>query len=102
MFSIPLLLFENGKEKHNTSVYKTKIVFISCFIAFQLLFPFRYLCYPNELFWTEEGFRFSWRVMLMEKQDMQHLKLKMLLLKEITINNSHLPHFKKNKWLSAT
>jgi hypothetical protein len=27
--------------------------------------------------------------MLMEKQDMQHLKLKMLLLKEITINNSH-------------
>jgi hypothetical protein len=33
--------------------------------------------------------------MLMEKQDMLHLKLKMLLLKEITINNSHLPHFKK-------
>lgn len=37
------------------------------FFAFQLLFPFRYLLYPGELFWTEEGFRFSWRVMLMEK-----------------------------------
>jgi len=23
--------------------------------------------YPGELFWTEEGYRFSWRVMLIEK-----------------------------------
>lgn len=35
--------------------------------AFQLLFPWRYLLYPGNLFWTEEGYRFSWRVMLMEK-----------------------------------
>ncbi|MDQ3395205.1 MAG: HTTM domain-containing protein [Bacteroidota bacterium] len=34
---------------------------------FQVLFPFRYLLYPGALFWTEEGFRFSWRVMLIEK-----------------------------------
>ena len=37
------------------------------FFVFQLLFPFRYLAYPGHLFWTEEGYRFSWRVMLMEK-----------------------------------
>lgn len=37
------------------------------FILFQLLFPFRYLLYEGNLFWTEEGYRFSWRVMLMEK-----------------------------------
>lgn len=37
------------------------------FFAFQLLFPWRYLLYPGNLFWTEEGYRFSWRVMLMEK-----------------------------------
>ena len=37
------------------------------FIAFQLLFPWRYLLYPGNIFWTEEGYRFSWRVMLMEK-----------------------------------
>ncbi|MBI3134393.1 MAG: HTTM domain-containing protein [Bacteroidetes bacterium] len=37
------------------------------FIAFQVLVPFRYLLYPGNLFWTEQGFRFSWRVMLMEK-----------------------------------
>jgi hypothetical protein len=33
----------------------------------QLVLPFRYLLYPGELFWTEQGYRFSWRVMLMEK-----------------------------------
>ncbi len=66
---INLIMFENGKEKVQefTNVYKVKLVVISSFLAFQLLFPFRYLLYPNELFWTEEGFRFSWRVMLMEK-----------------------------------
>ena len=37
------------------------------FVTFQLLFPWRYLLYPGNIFWTEEGYRFSWRVMLMEK-----------------------------------
>ncbi len=37
------------------------------FLGFQLLMPFRYVLYPGDLFWTEEGYRFSWRVMLMEK-----------------------------------
>jgi Vitamin K-dependent gamma-carboxylase len=33
----------------------------------QLALPFRYMLYPGKLYWTEEGYRFSWRVMLMEK-----------------------------------
>ena len=37
------------------------------YILIQLLLPFRYLCYPGNLYWTEQGYRFSWRVMLMEK-----------------------------------
>lgn len=37
------------------------------FFFFQLLFPFRYLLYSKDLYWTEQGYRFSWRVMLMEK-----------------------------------
>ncbi|WP_338876134.1 HTTM domain-containing protein [Spirosoma sp. SC4-14] len=37
------------------------------FVCFQLVFPWRYLLYPGNLFWTEEGYRFGWRVMLMEK-----------------------------------
>lgn len=41
--------------------------FFGIFIIFQLVWPWRYLAYPGELFWHEQGFRFSWRVMLMEK-----------------------------------
>jgi hypothetical protein len=37
------------------------------YIVFHLLFPWRYLLYEGDLFWTEEGYRYSWRVMLMEK-----------------------------------
>ena len=41
---------------------------LSLVIVFQILFPFRHLLYPGELFWHEQGYRFSWRVMLMEKR----------------------------------
>lgn len=41
-------------------------VFIA-FFTIQLLLPFRFLLYPGVLFWTEQGYRFSWRVMLVEK-----------------------------------
>lgn len=37
------------------------------YIFFQVIIPLRFLFYPDHLFWAEEGYRFSWRVMLMEK-----------------------------------
>lgn len=48
---------------------------VSVFFLIQLLLPWRYLLYPGELFWTEEGFRFSWRVMLMEKAGYAQFKV---------------------------
>jgi len=33
------------------------------------------MLYPGKLFWTEEGFRFSWRVMLMEKAGTAQFKI---------------------------
>jgi len=51
-----------------TSGYKYILIPLLCFhFLIQILLPFRYLLYPDNLFWTEEGYRFSWRVMLMEK-----------------------------------
>lgn len=41
--------------------------FLIPFFGIQLLLPFRYLLYPGDPFLGEEGFRFSWNVMLMEK-----------------------------------
>jgi uncharacterized membrane protein YphA (DoxX/SURF4 family) len=46
---------------------KVLLSFFLLYVSFQILFPFRYLCYPEKLFWTEQGYRFSWRVMLIEK-----------------------------------
>jgi hypothetical protein len=46
---------------------KVTITILSIFFFFQIIIPFRYVFYPSELFWSEEGYRFSWRVMLVEK-----------------------------------
>ncbi|HWU88567.1 MAG TPA: HTTM domain-containing protein, partial [Kofleriaceae bacterium] len=35
--------------------------------AIQLAMPLRHLLYPGDVCWTEEGFRFAWNVMLIEK-----------------------------------
>lgn len=40
---------------------------LGVYFIWQLLMPFRFLLYPGNLLWTEQGYRFSWRVMLMEK-----------------------------------
>lgn len=52
------------------------LIAISSFFLIQLLLPFRYLAYPGKLFWTEQGYRFSWRVMLMEKAGYAIFKVK--------------------------
>ncbi len=55
--------------QYSTTLIKRKMFFyvMGVFFFFQILMPFRYIAYPGKLFWTEQGFRFSWRVMLMEK-----------------------------------
>ncbi len=49
---------------------------LTIFFLIQFTFPFRYMLYPDELFWTEEGYRFSWRVMLMEKAGFTTFRIK--------------------------
>ena len=48
---------------------------LGVFFIIQLLFPFRYVLYPGELFWHEQGYRFSWRVMLTEKTGWTSFKI---------------------------
>ncbi|QLG46298.1 HTTM domain-containing protein [Costertonia aggregata] len=68
---------ENGKSLvfDSNLISHLKMMVVGLFFAFQLVFPFRYLAYPGELFWTEEGYRFSWRVMLMEKSGYAQFKI---------------------------
>ncbi|AYV55499.1 HTTM domain-containing protein [Leptospira kmetyi] len=37
------------------------------YILFQSLFPLRHFLYPGNHLWTEQGFRFSWQIMLVQK-----------------------------------
>jgi hypothetical protein len=89
-FKINIEVFKNNLQLETTKLSSKFIrAFLIAFIAFQLAFPFRYLLYPNELFWTEEGFRFSWRVMLMEKAGYTQFKVVDAKTKqEIRVNNS--------------
>tara|TARA_B110000003_G_scaffold276291_1_gene321989 strand:- start:13109 stop:14470 length:1362 start_codon:yes stop_codon:yes gene_type:complete len=61
------------KFKYVYSKLITSIVII--FLIIQLIFPFRFVIYPGNLFWNEEGYRFSWRVMLMEKMGYTSFKI---------------------------
>lgn len=60
---------KNNLNKNEANLKYKKIIKWGCLIYFswQVFLPFRYVFYPGNLFWTEQGFRFSWRVMLMEK-----------------------------------
>ncbi|MCA9946454.1 MAG: HTTM domain-containing protein [Anaerolineales bacterium] len=40
---------------------------LALFFLIQLLLPLRHWLYPGKVNWTEEGVRFAWRVMLVEK-----------------------------------
>ncbi len=54
---------------------KLVICIVSIFFIIQFLIPMRNLLYPGELFWNEQGYRFSWRVMLMEKKGYSVFKI---------------------------
>ena len=62
---------ESSWTLSNTSIQAKRSLltysFLFVFVSFQIIFPWRYLLYPGNVFWTEEGYRFAWRVMLMEK-----------------------------------
>ncbi|RKE95423.1 HTTM domain-containing protein [Ichthyenterobacterium magnum] len=53
-----------------TYSYKTKrliIPFIFIFFSIQTILPFRHYILTDNVLWTENGFRFAWHVMVMEK-----------------------------------
>lgn len=62
-------VIETNVLKSSLSVFKQNVVTVLLIIwfSFHVLFPLRFVLYPGKLFWTEEGYRFGWRVMLMEK-----------------------------------
>ena len=62
-----------NKSQIKTSFFS--VITIGFFLLIQFLLPLRHNLYDGELFWTERGYRFSWRVMLVEKKGFAEFKL---------------------------
>ena len=63
-------------DKLNIIDQKIIIPILIIFFFLQAIIPFRYMAYPGELFWHEQGYRFSWRVMLIEKVGYTNFRIK--------------------------
>ena len=63
-------------EYYNIKKQVPTITILTLFFFLQITIPFRYTLYPGELFWHEQGYRFSWRVMLIEKIGYTNFKIK--------------------------
>ena len=50
-----------------SSPQKLVVGFIALWIGIQILVPLRYLFYPGNVSWTEEGHRFAWMMKLRDK-----------------------------------
>ena len=62
-------------NSNGIKVNKLSFSIIVIFFILQILIPLRYTLYPGELFWNEQGYRFSWRVMLIEKRGYSNFKI---------------------------
>lgn len=52
---------------HTLPIGGGRALLLGGFFALQMLLPLRHWLYPGDVLWTEEGFRFAWNVMLVEK-----------------------------------
>ena len=64
---ISFLTFQEISPAKSVRTRRWLPALLAIHLCIQLLFPLRFLLFPGHLFWTEQGYRFSWRVMLIEK-----------------------------------
>lgn len=51
----------------NARLGRWSLAALAAYVSVQLLVPLRHVLYPGNVNWHEQGFRFAWRVMLVEK-----------------------------------
>lgn len=107
-FHIQLLNFIGAKLEHvqeeENHIQPNFIIkyFLGLYLLIQLYLPIRHIQYPGDLFWNEQGYRFSWRVMLIEKNGFTSFILKdpkTNISKEIDQDN-YLTPFQKQQMRS--
>ena len=97
----PLQKRKQSLSSYQLSALKLKLVYgiLVLYFTIQLLLPFRFLLYPGKLYWTEEGYRFSWRVMLMEKAGTAffHIKDPATGKRSEIVNSQYLTSFQETQ-----
>ncbi len=89
ILKVPYTAFPSEKTfQYSNFSRKVLLAFVTIFFIVQIAMPFRYALYPGELFWTEEGYRFSWRVMLMEKAGLAEFTVRDKTGKEVRVENA--------------
>ncbi len=70
--------FAHTTDRFRYRIGNRKLIMIAlgAYCLVQLIIPLRFLLYPGRLFWHEEGYRFSWRVMLMEKSGAAYFRVR--------------------------
>lgn len=64
-----LPFYQNPATSRNNTIKPRPLItaFLIVYLLLQIYLPIRHFQIPGNLFWNEQGYRFSWRVMLMEK-----------------------------------
>ncbi len=63
----PLMPLAAVAQPRITWRHRTGAVALTAHFALQLLVPLRHFLYPGNVLWTEQGMRWSWKVMVAEK-----------------------------------
>ena len=102
LFALPQGIIKSTERYRFPALLRPAVYTIfALFFVFQITFPFRYLLYSNELFWTEQGYRFSWRVMLMEKAGYTQFTVTDATGKRQVVNNNEFLTRLQEKMMST-
>jgi len=67
---------QNDPAVHSLSIRRKALLVLLCaHFILQMLLPVRSSLYPGNVFWTEEGYRMSWKMMLRAKYGWIHFKV---------------------------
>lgn len=92
---------ENGTRRHKGTEVRRKFVsvFIGLYVLIQIFLPLRHWLYDGSVLWSEEGYRLSWRVMVLEKSGQATFKIQDLDTGRKTeiINGYYLTRFQEKQ-----
>jgi len=89
-------------QSTNIQIKKGLVALFAIHFFIQLILPFRYAIYSGNLFWTEQGYRFSWRVMLMEKAGTAFFYVRDKKSgREVEVDNKHYLTYMQEKMMAT-